>query len=76
MSTAFPHFFRKRESADGEPPTEVHFIDLYNAQMRALTGGDVTKEKTVLALDCWRALTELEAKAREAEELERKISPK
>lgn len=74
MSTAFPHFFRKRESADGEPPPVVHFIDLYNAQMRALTGGDVTKEKTVLALDCWRALTELEAKAREAEELERKIA--
>lgn len=33
-----------------------------NAQIRALTGGDVTKERAVLQMDCWRALTELDAK--------------
>ena len=32
-----------------------------NAQIRALTKGDVTKESEVLALDTWRALTELNA---------------
>ena len=32
-----------------------------NAQIRALTKGDVTKEKEILALDTWRALTELNA---------------
>ena len=40
-----------------------------NAQIRALTKGDVTKEKEVLAMDIWRALTELDAQAREYEEL-------
>lgn len=40
-----------------------------NAQIRALTKGDVTKEKEILALDTWRALTELNAQAREYREL-------
>ena len=39
-----------------------------NAQVRALTDGDVTKEQQVFDTDCWRALTELDQKAREAEE--------
>ena len=47
-----------------------------NAQIRALTGGDITKEKAVLAMDTWRALTELDAKARDYEELERKYPSK
>lgn len=70
MANAFPHFFKKTTVVDGEPE-QVNFIELYNVQLRALTGGDATKEKEVLALDCWRALTELDAKAREAEELEK-----
>ena len=45
-----------------------------NAQIRALTKGDVTKEKEILALDTWRALTELNAQAREYRELNSKIS--
>lgn len=40
-----------------------------NAQIRALTAGDITKEARVLEMDCWRALTELDAKAKEAEEM-------
>ena len=40
-----------------------------NAQIRALTSGDITKEQAVLAMDTWRALTELDAKAKEAEEI-------
>lgn len=45
-----------------------------NAQIRALTKGDITKEKEVLHLDTWRALTELDALAKEAEEFNRKYS--
>ena len=41
------------------------------AQIRALTSGDVTKEHGVLNVDTWTALAELNAKAREAKELER-----
>lgn len=71
MADAFPHFFRAAPEDDEGKPAPVNFIELYNVQLRALTGGDITKEDTVLGLECWRALTELDAKAREAEELER-----
>ena len=37
------------------------------AQIRALTGGDITKEQAVLDADTWTALAELDAKAREAQ---------
>ena len=47
-----------------------------NAQIRALTKGDVTKEKEVLALDTWRALTELDALAKEYQELNTKYPHK
>lgn len=55
----------------GEQVTEA-----MNAQIRALTKGDITKEKEVLAMDCWRALTELNAQAKEYEELNRKYPHK
>ena len=47
-----------------------------NAQIRALTKGDVTKEKEVLALDTWRAMTELDALAKEYQELNSKYPHK
>lgn len=50
--------------------------DAMNAQIRALTKGDVTKEAEVLALDTWRALTELNAQAREYKELNAKMQSK
>ena len=43
--------------------------DSTNAMIRALTGGDITKEEHIMKMDTWRALTELDAKAKEAEEL-------
>lgn len=45
-----------------------------NAQIRALTKGDVTKEAEILALDTYRALTELNAQAREYRELNTKLN--
>ncbi|MGM9862767.1 MAG: hypothetical protein ACI305_00690 [Lepagella sp.] len=50
--------------------------DAMNAQIRALTKGDVTKEAEVLALDTHRALTELNAQAREYKELNAKMQSK
>ena len=50
--------------------------DAMNAQIRALTKGDITKEKEVLALDTHRALTELNAQAREYKELNAKMQSK
>ncbi|MDY4664692.1 MAG: hypothetical protein SPC80_01630 [Prevotella sp.] len=53
--------------------SSVSVEDAMNAQIRALTKGDVTKESEVLALDTHRALTELNAQAREYKELNAKI---
>ena len=41
-----------------------------DAQIRALTKGDPTKESEILALDTWRALTELNAQAREYQQIQ------
>lgn len=68
FSKLFRHFFRPAP----EGGKTVDWVEQMNAQIRALTEGDITKERTVLDADCWRALTELNAKAREAEEFRRK----
>ncbi len=64
----FPNFFRRTGNL-----TSQSVLNAMNAQIRALTGGDVTKEQDVLAIDTWRALTELDAKAQEAEEFKKSI---
>ncbi len=78
LARLFPHFL---QSAPREPDnllgtSSSAFGDTLraavNAQIRALTGGDITKENAVLNMDTWRALTELDAKAREAEEIRKR----
>lgn len=64
LSNIFPHFFAPC-SGEGD----YNAMEAMDAQIRALTGGDITKEKEVLDAQCWRALSELNAKAREAEEI-------
>lgn len=71
FSVKFPSFFQRVGEDSGEdqaPDMEA----VMNAEIRALTGGDVTKERDVLEMDCWRALTELNEKAREAQEFNQK----
>ena len=46
------------------------------AQIRALTKGDITKEKEILSLDTWRALTELNAQAKEYKQINAQINAK
>ena len=79
FSRKFPDFFQPISAATGgnllgsaAPSVE----DAMNAQIRALTKGDATKEKEVLALDTHRALTELNAQAREYKELNAKTASK
>lgn len=67
FTKCFPDFF-KSAGGSADPPD---LIDIMNAEIRALTGGDVTKENEVLNIECWRALTELNEKAREAKEIKR-----
>lgn len=77
LSRQFPHFLRPGGGDDGNLMGETRSLsrqlqDSMNAQIRALTKGDITKEKEILAMDTWRALTELDALAREYEEINRK----
>lgn len=71
FSREFPDLLRPTLSAIDEEAPDM--AEAMNAQIRALTGGDITKEQLVLSSDCWRALTELNAKAREARELNEKL---
>ena len=66
----FPHFFKPGGTDEGDTPDMRAIMD---NQIRALTGGDITKEKEVLNMDTWRALTELDAKAKEAEEFKKSM---
>lgn len=67
----FPHFFKKTK--EGEEPTMEDITICIRAQVRALTDGDITKQQAVFETDCWAALTELDEKAREAEEYNEKM---
>lgn len=76
VSEMFPYFFKP--SGDGES-SEVTIDSMrrnVDAQIRALTKGDITKEKEILSMDAIRALTELDAQAREYDELNRKYPRK
>lgn len=73
LAKEFPWFFRP---ADEQADDSYDLIEQYNLQVRALTGGDITKERTILYMDTWRALTELNAKAREGAELKKKLETK
>lgn len=63
FARTFPNFFKPVTAA-----SDCSMADVMNAEILALTGGDITKEDDVLSKDTWRALTYLDAKAREAEE--------
>ena len=81
FAKTFHHFFQQTGGTDGNLLGSAKSIgeqvtEAMNAQIRALTKGDITKEKEVLAMDCWRALTELNAQAKEFEELNRKYPNK
>ena len=79
FSRKFPDFFQPIEAAtDGNllGSSAASVEDAMNAQIRALTKGDVTKEGEVLALDTHRALTELNAQAREYKELNAQTASK
>lgn len=67
LSNKFSYLFTK-----GEGATSIDIEGAMNGQIRALTGGDITKEKEVLSFNTYRALTELNEKAREVEELKKR----
>lgn len=76
FSRLFPDFFRPSGGADNVDNGPSTALDGMNAMIRALTKGDVTKEKEILKLDTWRALTELNAQAKEYREFNAKYNKK
>lgn len=78
LTARYHDFFRPapvKYGADVRPDPDTLRRNM-DAQIRALTKGDITKEDTVLAMPVHRALTELDALAREYEELDRKYPQK
>lgn len=76
LSRRFPDFLQPvAEAYDGNllGSSSISVEAAMNAQIRALTKGDITKEREILALDTWRALTELNAQAKEYKDLNAKI---
>ena len=84
FAKVFKHFFQPIGNASGadgnmfeqQQSQYEQLQNAVNAQIRALTKGDITKEAEVLSLDTWRALTELDAQAREYEEINQKFPNK
>lgn len=72
FAAEFPNLF----ASTGQAPAEVNMRHVMETQIRALTDGDVTKRAAVLETETWAALTELDAKAREAEEISRATAKK
>lgn len=71
----FPNFYKPASTQGdgnllGSGQTDIYrqLRESTNTMIRALTGGDITKEATIMKMDTWRALTELDAKAKEAED--------
>lgn len=71
FSNLYPSFFRSSDVAESQPDYKSLQKGM-DTQIRALTKGDITKESLVLASDCRRALTELDALAAEYDEIKRK----
>ncbi len=76
FSKKFSDFLQQSASTDLLGFQKQSVEDAMNAQIRALTKGDITKEKEILAMDTWRALAELNAQAREYKDLTEKYGHK
>ena len=76
VSAMFPHFFKPAPVKADDIPDADTVRRSVDAQIRALTKGDISKEEQILSMAAIRALTELDAQAREYEELNRKYPQK
>lgn len=77
----YPNFFQTASQPENmlggnRLPTGAQIQQAVNTMIRALTKGDITKEREILSLDTHRALTELDAQAKEYKELNEKMPKK
>lgn len=68
----YPNFFQPADPNSAVEPDRDMLRRNMDAQIRALTKGDITKESLILAMPAHRALTELDALAKEYDDLNRK----
>ncbi len=76
LARQFSDFFQPMAESIGSPNIGAQLQESMDAQIRALTKGDITKEREILSLDTWRALTELNAQAREYRQINSKYNAK
>ena len=69
LRVRFPDFYSDGAPVDPAAITPKMLQDSMDAQIRALTKGDITKESEVLKMPMYRALSELNALAREYREI-------
>lgn len=69
----WPHFFRRADDGADDDDTE-EMESAVSTQIRALTGGDITKVNGVMHADVWDALTELDALAHESQDRKRNLN--
>ena len=74
LARRYHNFFVNSEAEADTTAMQERLQQSMNNQIRALTKGDITKEKEVLAMDVHRALVELDAQAREYEELKKETA--
>lgn len=77
----YPNFFQTASQPDNllggsRLPTGAQIQQAVNTMIRALTKGDITKEREILSLDTHRALTELDAQAKEYKEINKTLPKK
>lgn len=71
IAKTYTHFFVTSDVPPSTTGMQERLQQAMNNQIRALTKGDITKEALVLKMDVHRALVELDAQAREYEELKK-----
>lgn len=81
LSRLYPNILKRKDEDERKGPSFGAgalglLSESVNAQLRALTKGDITKEKEVRLMPYRRALTELDALARESDELRQKLKNK
>lgn len=72
----YPNLFQPAPASSDITPDRDSLRRNMDSQIRALTKGDITKEEKILSMPAHRALTELDALAREYDELKRKYPSK
>ena len=77
----YPNFFQTAAQPENllggsRLPTGAQIQQAVNTMIRALTKGDITKEREILSLDTHRALTELDAQAKEYKEINKTLPKK